>query len=35
MESGIEKCAMLILTSGKRDIVEGIEQANQERVKSL
>ena len=33
MESGIEKCAMLIRKSRKRQIMEGIELSNQERIK--
>ena len=31
MEFGIEKCAMLIIKSGKRYVTEGMEQANQEK----
>ena len=33
MEFGIEKCAMFIIRSGKRQITEGIRLSNQERVK--
>ena len=35
MEFGIEKCAMLIIKSGKRQMMEGIEVSNQERIKTL
>ena len=36
MEFGIEKCAMLIMRSGKRQITERIEQPkNQERIRML
>ena len=31
MEFGIEKCAVLIMKSGKRQTTEGIELQNQER----
>ena len=33
MESGIEKCAMLIMKSGKRYMTEGIELTNQEKIR--
>ena len=33
MEFGIEKCAMLIMRSGKRHMTEGIEQPNQEKIR--
>ena len=32
MESGIEKCAMLIMRSGKRQLTEVIERPNQEKI---
>ena len=32
MEFGIEKCAMLIMKSGKLQMMEGIELPNQEKV---
>ena len=35
MESVIEKCAMLLNRSGKRQIREGIEKANQEIIRML
>ena len=35
MEFGIEKCVMLIKKSGKRQIIEGIEEPNQERIRTL
>ena len=35
MEFGIEKCVMLIMKSGKRQITEGIEMPNQERIRAL
>ena len=35
MEFGIEKCAMLIMKSGKREITEGTEVSNQERIRTL
>ena len=35
MEFVIEKCAILITKSGKRQITEGIELLNQERIKTL
>ena len=31
MEFGIEKCAMLIMKSGKRQMTEGLELPNQEK----
>ena len=31
MEFGIEKCAMLIMKSGKRHMAEGMELSNQEK----
>ena len=35
MEFGIEKCAILIMKSGKRQIMEGMELLNQERIRTL
>ena len=35
MEFGFEKCAMLIMRNGTRQITEGIKQPNQERIKRL
>ena len=35
MEFGIEKCSVLIMKSGKRQITEGIELPNQERNRTL
>ena len=35
MEFGIEKCAMLIMNSGKREITEDIELLNQKRIRML
>ena len=35
MEFGREKCTMLIMKSGERQITEGIELPNQERIKIL
>ena len=35
IEFGIEKCAMLIMRSRKQCIAEGIELANQEKVRML
>ena len=34
-EFRIEKCAMLIMKSGKRQMTEGIEQPNQEKIRIL
>ena len=34
-ELGIEKCAMLIMKSGKRQMTDGIELPNQEKIKTL
>ena len=34
MEFGIEKCAMLIMRSGKREITEGIKLLNQKRIRT-
>ena len=35
MEFGIEKCDILMMISGKRETTEGIEQPNQERIRTL
>ena len=35
MEFGIEKCAMLVMKSGKRHMTEGIELPNQEKIRTL
>ena len=35
MEFGIEKCAMLIMKSGKRQITEGIELLSQKSIRTL
>ena len=35
MELSIEKCAMLIMKSGKQQMAEGIELPNQERFRTL
>ena len=35
MEFGIEKCAMLIMKSVKRETTEGTELPNQERIRTL
>ena len=35
MEFGTEKCTMQIVKSGKREITEGIELSNQERIRTL
>ena len=35
MEFAIEKCAMQILRSGKRQMTEGIKLPNQEKIKTL
>ena len=35
MEFGIEKCAMLIMKSGKWQTTEEIEQPNQEKIRTL
>ena len=35
MNFGIEKCAMLMMKSGKRQTVEGIELLNQESIRIL
>ena len=35
MEFGREKCTILIMKSGKRQIMEGIELPNQKRIRTL
>ena len=35
IESGTEKCAMLIMKGGKRQITEWIELPNQERIRTV
>ena len=35
MEFGIEKCAMLIMKSGKRHMAERMELVNQEKIRTL
>ena len=35
MEFGIEKCAMLIMKSGKRHLNDGMEPPNQEKIRTL
>ena len=35
MKFGIEKCAMLIMKSGKRYITDGIELPNQDKIRTL
>ena len=35
MEFGIEKCALLVMKRGKRHITDGIEQPNQEKIRTL
>ena len=35
MEFGIEKCAMLVMKSGKRLMTDGIELPNQDRIRTL
>ena len=35
MEFGLEKCFVLIMKSGKRQIIEGIDVPNQERIRTL
>ena len=35
MEFSMEKCAMLIMKRGKREITEGIEMPNQEKFGTL
>ena len=35
MEFGIEKCAMLVIKSGKRHLTEGMELPNQDKIRTL
>ena len=35
MEFGIEKCAMLVMKSGKRHMTEGMELPNQDKIRTL
>ena len=35
IEFGIEKCAMLVIKSGKRHMTDGIELPNQDRIRTL
>ena len=35
MEFGIEKCAMLVMKSGKRHLTEGMELPNQDKIRTL
>ena len=35
MEFGIEKCAMLVMKSGKRQLTDGMELPNQDEIKTL
>ena len=35
MEFGIEKCALLVMKSGKRHLTDGIELPNQEKIRTL
>ena len=35
MEFGIEKCAMLVMKSGKRHITDGIELPNHDKIRTL
>ena len=35
MEFGIEKCSMLVMKSGKRQLIDGIEVSNQDKIKTL
>ena len=35
MEFGKEKCTMLIMRSGNRQMTEGTEQPNEERIRTL
>ena len=35
MEFGIEKCAMLVMKSGKRHMTDGIELPNQDKLRTL
>ena len=35
MEFGIEKCAMLVMKSGKRQLTDGMELPNKDKIKTL
>ena len=35
MEFGIEKCALLVMKSGKRNLTDGIELPNQDKIRTL
>ena len=35
MEFGIEKCAMLVIKSGKRHLTDGMELPNQDKIRTL
>ena len=35
MEFGIQKCTMLVMTSGKRHMMEGVELPNQVEIRTL
>ena len=35
MEFGIEKCALLVIKSGKRHLTDGIELPNQDKIRML
>ena len=35
MEFGIEKCVMIVMKSGERHIIEGVELPNQEKLRTL
>ena len=35
MQFGIEKCAMLIIESGKREVTERTKLSNQEKIRAL
>ena len=35
MEFGIEKCALLVMKSGKQDLTDGMEQTNQDKIRAL
>ena len=35
MEFGIEKCAMLVMKMGKRNMTDGMEQPNQDKIRTL
>ena len=35
MEFGIEKCAVLVMKSGKRHLTDGMELPNQDKIKTL